>query len=86
MLDVVVDQSRPVRRTARGSVSRLARELEDQEHIAKSLGNLGVVARKLGRYDDATKWTEEVLALARERSDQWTMSLALHNLGVNLFR
>jgi DNA-binding CsgD family transcriptional regulator/tetratricopeptide (TPR) repeat protein len=62
----------------------LARELDDEEHIAKSLGNLGVVAHKLGSYDDAARWHGEVLALAERRNDRWTCSLALHNLGVTL--
>jgi predicted ATPase/DNA-binding CsgD family transcriptional regulator len=84
VLDVITGNLERAR-TLHEACLALARDLDDEEHIGKSLGNLGLVAHKLGRFDEAARWHEEVLALAGRRGDRWTQSLALHNLGVALF-
>jgi predicted ATPase/DNA-binding XRE family transcriptional regulator len=62
------------------------KEEGDQEGIANSLSNLGLIANGRREYRQARSLHEQSLALRREIGDAWGVALSLGNLGLVAFR
>lgn len=60
---------------------RLAEILDNEESYIKALGNLGVVYRRVDRYDDAITCIETTLELSNAKEDLYGQAIDLTNLG-----
>jgi tetratricopeptide (TPR) repeat protein len=60
---------------------RLFRALDNKPGIARSLSNLGVVAKEQGDYASATALYQESLAIRRQLQDTWSIAALQINLG-----
>lgn len=60
------------------------RATSDQNGMAATLGNLGIVARQQGKFVDARTFYEESLAIDRALGNQWRIANQLNNLGALL--
>lgn len=61
---------------------RLRREIGDDRGVARTLNNLGLAFRHLGRYDEAAIAYREALAVNERRGDAEAQLFNLSNLGV----
>ncbi len=59
-----------------------ARDNDDRGGEAKSLNNLGLVARKMGEYEAAREYHQESLSIKRDLDDRAGEAKSLNNLGV----
>jgi hypothetical protein len=64
----------------------LARELDDQQGLCRTLGELEGLVYYQGDDDAAYAYAEEALAAARAADDQWALALALLGMGMILVR
>ena len=61
---------------------QMSRKANDQQGVAGSLNNLGIMAREQGNYEEARAFLEESLTIRRKIGDKWGISNSLNNLGV----
>jgi non-specific serine/threonine protein kinase len=76
-IDAAVDESRNVLSEA----LQLARSIDDLESVARSLRNLGVLARHTGDMEQARSFLNEALSYWTSSSNTWGAANALLNLG-----
>jgi tetratricopeptide (TPR) repeat protein len=60
------------------------RARRDRAGMASSYGQLGIVARVRGDYDQALDWYRQALAIFEELGDRASMALTLSQIGMSL--